>query len=351
MAKFNQFLVAAVFGLFGVTSALPQYNPFSLPKRDTTSCTDPIQRKPWSRLTSEEQSGYLNATLCLMSLPATLGIDARAESRWDELQWAHILQTNWMHSNGHFLPWHRYYVTVHAHMLRDECGYTGSIPYWDEPADATLTHLNESVMFQPDSFGGDGELLDGDTAIIEKCVRDGPFVNQTLRLWYDTSNTTEYCIYRNLSDTALASGTTQADVDACMTYDNYTAAWTCFAGTIHGQGHSAVRGVMGHVANAPGDPMFFLHHTWLDAMWWKWQSLNLTSRLTDIGGPVMPSASFLSRNTAMPTPGAEYLDYDGDDGNVTTLNHVLWMVGNAENVTVAEVMDVRGDVVCAEYVY
>lgn len=53
----------------------------------------------------------------------------------------------------------------------------------------------------------------------------------------------------------------------------------------------------------------------------------------------------------MPTPGTEYLDYDGDDGNVTTLNHVLWMVGIAENVTVAEVMDVRGDVVCAEYVY
>lgn len=70
-----------------------------------------------------------------------------------------------MHSNEYFLPWHRYYVTVHAHMLRDECGYTGSILYWDEPADATLTHLNESVMFQPDAFGGDGELLDEDTDI------------------------------------------------------------------------------------------------------------------------------------------------------------------------------------------
>lgn len=70
-----------------------------------------------------------------------------------------------------------------------------------------------------------------------------------------------------------------------------------------------------------------------------------------MGGPVMPSDSFLARNTAMPTPGAKYLDYDGNDGNVTTMKHLLWMAGNAENVTVAEVMDVRGDVVCAEYVY
>lgn len=84
---------------------------------------------------------------------------------------------------------------------------------------------------------------------------------------------------------------------------------------------------------------------------WKWQSLNLTARLTDMGGPVMPSSSFLSRNTAMPVPRSEYLDYDGDDGNVTTLDHMLWMVGIAENVTVAEAMDVGGDVVCAEYVH
>lgn len=174
MTRLNQFLVTAVLTLLGVTSALPQADPFPPARRDNAPCTNPIQRKPWSQLTSEEQSGYLNATLCLMSLPATLGIDARAETRWDELQWTHILQTNWMHSNGHFLPWHRYYVTVHAHMLRDECGYAGSIPYWDEPEDATLAHLNESVMFQSHAFGGDGELLNGDTDVTDECIRGGP---------------------------------------------------------------------------------------------------------------------------------------------------------------------------------
>lgn len=94
MADFNQFLVAVAVTPLGITSALPQPKSFSPPNRDITTCTDPIQRKPWSQLTSEEQSGYVNVTLCLMSIPATLGIEPRAESRWDELQWAHILQTN-----------------------------------------------------------------------------------------------------------------------------------------------------------------------------------------------------------------------------------------------------------------
>ena len=41
--------------------------------------------------------------------------------------------------------------------------------------------------------------------------------------------------------------------------------------------------------SSPGDPLFYLHHTWLDKLWWNWQSRDLAHRLTDISGPnVMP---------------------------------------------------------------
>lgn len=344
-------VAAALACLSSLASGLPDQTP----RRDdtTTLCSNPIARKPWSMLNATEQAGYIEAELCLQALPSTLGFP-NAQTRWDELQWSHIIQTNWVHSDGQFMPWHRYYVSVHAQLLKDECGYKGSIPYWDEPPDAELAHLNESVIFQSDAFGGDGVLLDGDSAAADKCVRDGPFANLTLHMHHNTSETSDYCLYRNLSDTALPAGSTYADVAECFNttlYNNYTTAWSCFAGTIHGQGHSAVRGVMGDVTHAPGDPVFFLHHTWLDAQWWRWQSVNLTSRLYDIGGNNMPSDSFLARNIAMGIPGSEYTDYDGDDGDVVTLNHVLWMVGVAENVTVADVMDIRGETICAEYVY
>lgn len=97
------------------------------------------------------------------------------------------------------------------------------------------------------------------------------------------------------------------------------------------------------------DPLFFLHHTNLDRLWWEWQSANLTARLTDMGGRNVPLQTYLDQND-FEYPSAALLDYDGDDGNVTTLNHTLWMAGVIPNATIADVMDLGGDLICAEYV-
>jgi hypothetical protein len=41
--------------------------------------------------------------------------------------------------------------------------------------------------------------------------------------------------------------------------------------------------------SSPGDPLFYLHHTWLDKIWADWQALNKTARLKEIGGTnIMP---------------------------------------------------------------
>lgn len=45
------------------------------------------------------------------------------------------------------------------------------------------------------------------------------------------------------------------------------------------------------------------------------------------------------------------LKYSNDQPwNITTLNHTLWMVDLLPNVTIADVMDLGGDTICAEYV-
>lgn len=36
--------------------------------------------------------------------------------------------------------------------------------------------------------------------------------------------------------------------------------------------------------SSPGDPIFFMHHTWLDRMWSKWQDQDPAARLKDMGG-------------------------------------------------------------------
>jgi tyrosinase len=97
---------------------------------------------------------------------------------------------------------------------------------------------------------------------------------------------------------------------------------------------------------SPGDPVFYLHHSYLDKLWWDWQNLE-TSRLLDMGGPNIPT----NLDEEDPTyPGPEYTDYFGDGGgNVTTLYHTLFMAGLAQNVTIAEIMDIRSAVMCTEY--
>lgn len=127
---------------------------------------------------------------------------------------------------------------------------------------------------------------------------------------------------------------------------------------------------------SPGDPIFYLHHSWLDKVWWDWQALDLPARLTDMGGrnvqdqfegfPEMPGddsgnstgppggfpggGGFPPPEAMVPPEGAAPQIPEGDPGDETTLQHVLNMFGVIPDATVEEVMDIGGDLLCYEYV-
>jgi tyrosinase len=155
---------------------------------------------------------------------------------------------------------------------------------------------------------------------------------------------------------------------------------------------------------SPADPIFFLHHAWLDRLWWQWQSRD-PARLTEIGGENIPASTlppFLSGPNATfvppvdpacllrqigalpsangtgatpnvtvppianpfagvgagsritlpfakPKPFPALTDYFNDDGNVTTLNHNLFSFGMMPNATAGSVLDLAGPLMCSEY--
>jgi len=131
---------------------------------------------------------------------------------------------------------------------------------------------------------------------------------------------------------------------------------------------------------SPGDPIFYLHHTWLDKVFWEWQALDLPARLSDIGGrtvqfeylpevssnpdfqlpipfdfggpPVFmpPPSAFPPPDAMRPPAGSAPLRIDGNPGNRTTLKQVLNMFGVIPNATIADVMDIGGALLCYEYV-
>lgn len=321
-------------------------------------CTTKSQRKSWAALTDAEKRAYLDAELCIMETPASSGVPG-AITRWDELQRAHAVQGDYIHGVGAFLPFHRYYMTVHEVLLRKECGYTGPLPYWDEPAD--VSNLVGSPVFDVDlGFGGDGA---GST----KCVATGPFANLTLHM-KDDGSVSNYCLTRSLSTRSFASAV-QTNVDACLTETTYVDAWECLESRPHSAGHGGVGGLMLNPLISPGDPTFFLHHTYLDKVFWEWQSLDLENRLTEIGGANTrgsggnpPGFTSAESDEDLLTARAdgddgelitiqdEFTDYFGDGGSITTLQHTLWAANIVENVTIADVMDIGGNVVCAEYI-
>ncbi|KAI1338963.1 Di-copper centre-containing protein [Xylariaceae sp. FL0016] len=366
---------------------LPLVSAFAAPKAPytRTECTEKTVRKPWQNLTDTEKRDYLNADLCLMEAPAQSGIKG-ARSRWDELQYSHIAQSDYIHGVGAFLPFHRYFVTAHGHLLKTECNYTGPLPYWDEPSD--VGNINGSSLFNGElSFGGNGTGP-------SRCIETGPFANLSLHFHEDLSSSPDYCISRYLNDFTFASAA-RANVALCAKQTTFVSAWRCLEGLPHGAGHGGVMGTMVNPLLSPGDPVFYLHHGYLDKLWWDWQSQNLSSRLTEIGGNNTASgfsfgpgfgfnftgpspfnftggpppgfgapggSNFTSppgfppvANGTLPFPGLNrtlnkaFTDYFHDGGYTTTLNHTLWSANIMANVTIGDVMDGSSGFVCAEY--
>jgi tyrosinase len=103
-----------------------------------------------------QRQEYVQAVLCLMSLPAKTKSQAPgARTRFDDYVVVHIQKTPIAHNNvcilspymirlqnliarantlllfqpqAFFLPWHRYYIWHYEQALRNECGYTGYQP-------------------------------------------------------------------------------------------------------------------------------------------------------------------------------------------------------------------------------
>lgn len=112
-------------------------------------------------LEREDQLAYFDAVNCLATAPSK-NTSTGAVTRWEDLVASHQIQTNgtlvdgaWLviqsslnvsfmphstlccrtgdrlHPVGQFLPWHRGLIHAQETLLRNECNYTGPLPYWN----------------------------------------------------------------------------------------------------------------------------------------------------------------------------------------------------------------------------
>lgn len=241
-----------------------------------TSCRsdNTVARKEWGSLTLSERGSYIDAVLCMQSLPSNLdNIQVPgAKTRLDDFVATHVNQTRSIHISGIFLSWHRNFVRLWETALHQECGYPAHLgqPYcnwalWcDDLAGSPLfdggpTSLSGDGTYEPEQddyvVGGGATLPHGTGG---GCVTSGPFVNQTINLGpfaFDLvfsglpSNWTEHsphCLNRDLNNYIAARYGSQTAIDIQMGTTTISEFQNIMSGAdinlgVHGGGHFSIR--------------------------------------------------------------------------------------------------------------
>lgn len=285
-----------------VRSSIIAISSLAIAAATSALCSNPTVRKEWRELTDTEKAEYLRAAVCLRELPKAkyAEIDA-VTTRMDDLVYTHYALNTEIHFVATFLPWHRWYVKLHEDLLRTECGFNGTQPYWDWSIEADAKDMPNSPLFDSvTGFGGNGKSTGSNEPGFQRCVVDGPFANTNLTLGMGWPNLNDpgdrlHCFTRafnggegNDENGDLIIGDMQSSaynskvMNTIYGFEKFSEMANMLEGLPHAQIHSIIFGDMGP-ATSPNEPLFFLHHGNVDRAWAKWQGRNAT-RLADYSG-------------------------------------------------------------------
>ncbi|TKR94013.1 hypothetical protein L596_008364 [Steinernema carpocapsae] len=200
------------------------------------------------------------------------------------------------HSGPAFLPWHREYLKRFEIALRLQ-DHTVAIPYWDSTLDECLQNPLSSVLFTND-FAGSNEARSG-------YVRDGPFAT-----WNTVEGQRPIRRHPGIQGRLLL----EADIDAVLQAPNvvrvlaytapqgdcpHTTDWSCLEYS-HGNVHVYIGGDMFDPSTSANDPLFHLHHSFVDLIWENYRKQRQNARDRELHYP-------MARNTNCSSQ--EHFDY------------------------------------------
>ncbi|KAH6599563.1 hypothetical protein BASA50_002905 [Batrachochytrium salamandrivorans] len=229
----------------------------------TTSCSNPSQRQEWRELSAAQKTAYINAVVCLKRTPSR-SRNTGSPSRFDDFARTHSLVTQVAHSSPAFLPWHRAYLFAYEDALKRDCGYQGSLPYWDWSVDSQAPE--NSVIWSSNAFGGDGS-----TSSPNRCVTTGSFAGFVSTFGY------QRCLARAFRNSLgnIASFFTPESIFVLI---NINTSYSAFRTRLESGPHNNVHGGIGRTMADPrvsaNDPIFMMHHSNVDRLWYMWQLKN-----------------------------------------------------------------------------
>jgi tyrosinase len=233
-------------------------------------------RKNQSTLTTTEKSRYVAAVLAL-----------KASGTYDTYVQQHMNFMASAHRASAFLPWHREFLRRFELDLR-AIDASVTLPYWDWTVDngATATLWGNDFM-GPNGRPSDGQVMTGPFAYSGGAwtlAYDGPALRR--RMGASSSAPT----LPSAMDVSNALATLPYDLSpwndgfSLAGFRNTLEGWRN-GPQLHNRVHVWVGGSM-NPASSPNDPVFFLHHCFVDKLWADWQAAHpAEGYLPVMGGP------------------------------------------------------------------
>ncbi|MFF8727228.1 tyrosinase family protein [Streptomyces sp. NPDC015171] len=240
-------------------------------------------RKNVSKLTANERRRFVNALLAVKRRGeydefVRMHIDFYTADGEDGLRSAHMTPS--------FLPWHRRFLLELERALR-RVDSSVTVPYWDWTRDRRTT----AVPWTKDLLGGNGRRSD-------RQVTTGPFAYKAGHWTIKEGITDGKFLTRDLGRAAAPIQLpTRSELQSALddpVYDvwpwnstvtkgfrNKLEGWGTGSGSAswrnHNRVHRWVGGVMLSGASV-NDPVFWLHHAFLDLQWYRWQRAHRSHR-------------------------------------------------------------------------
>lgn len=231
-------------------------------------CTNPVVRREWNQLTTAEKNQYVAAVKA--SAKTITGTVAPGKMSLYDFVADHTQVGGVTHGNAQFYPFHRAMLYLWETTLAAN-GWTGGLVYWDWSA-VSQNWWNADIFnyFGKTSRPEDNCLMDGEFSIGKYNVSPNPAFGSFARLYTGGDRN---CLRRCGSKNALDNPESIASVHLVGT--SYSGFRQNDAAGYHANGHITIGGScdMGNFFSSPNDPIFFMHHAFVDKTWWKWQML------------------------------------------------------------------------------
>lgn len=249
-------------------------------------------RQEFTAMTTEERRRYLKTYKTLTTTPPYKGI-------YERFIFMHYKYFCWgIHTREYFLPWHRWFISEMEDLLRQiDCRVT--LPYWD------WSHMSNNPWDRKslwratdDGLGGNGNMYRG------YCVQKGIFRESEWELpyWEDPMDIIlstvdridaeikkqrahlAFCLRRAFKGHSPSVKSVQRTL--ALPAKRFKDFDIQIRHNYHDRIHNIIGGTM--CTHYAGDtPEFFLHHAFLDKIWYMWQAKS----------PSHKFVHFLQRNT------------------------------------------------------